>query len=197
MRGGVWLWVHGCPCAGHDCDEMMYAKDWAALSSGMYVSCGELRFGEAMRVRHCAVLLSAVIHVYFAQCARGHRGSGYGRDELCAGGCLGMQVSCSEVVCAICDVAPQDVAMPVQLEHESGGSREAAQLLHALDRELEHDAAPKSDALVLRLDLDFGLDWFPARLTGAVDELLGSKRLDDPSQDHGGVAGQRICRHFR
>ena len=78
------------------------------------------------------------------------------------------------------------------LEHESGGSREAAQLLHALYRELEHDAVPKFVAHVLRLDLDldFVLGWFLARLTGAVDALLGSQRHDDPSQDHGGVAGQ-------
>ncbi len=78
--------------------------------------------------------------------------------------------------------------MPVELEHESGGSREAAQLLHALDRELEHDAAPKLDALVLRLDLD--LDWFPAHLTGEVDELLCSQRHDESSLDRGAVAGQ-------
>ena len=78
--------------------------------------------------------------------------------------------------------------MLVQLKHESGESREAAQVLHALDRELQHEAAPKLVALVLRLDLDldFGLDWFPARLTGVVDALLGSQRHDDPSQDHGG-----------
>ncbi len=87
-----------------------------------------------------------------------------------------MYVRCGEVVCAICDVAPQDVAMRVELEHQSGGSREAAQVLHALDRELQHEAAPKRDVLVLRLDLDldFDLDWFIARLTGVVDELLGS-----------------------
>ena len=102
-----------------------------------------------------------------------------------------MHVRCGEVVCVIC-VAPQDVAMLAELEHESGGSREAAQLLHALYRELEHDAAPKLVALVLNLDidLDFVLDWFLARLTGAVDALLGSQRHDEPSQDHGGVAGQ-------
>jgi hypothetical protein len=78
------------------------------------------------------------------------------------------------------------------LVHESGGSREAAQHLHALDLELQHEAAPKIDALVLRLDpdLDFGIDWFLARLTGVVDELLGSQRHDGTSQDHGGVAGQ-------
>ena len=87
-----------------------------------------------------------------------------------------MHVRRGEVVCAICDVAPQDVALPVQLEHESGGSREAAQLFHVLGRELQHDAAPKLDARALRLDLDldFGLDWFLARLTGVADELLGS-----------------------
>ncbi len=103
-----------------------------------------------------------------------------------------MQARWGEVVCAICDVAPQEVAILAELEHESGGSREAAQLLHALYRELRHDAAPKFVALVLRLDLDldFCLDWFLARLTGAIDELLGSQRHDDPSQDHGGVAGQ-------
>ncbi len=66
--------------------------------------------------------------------------------------------------------------MLVELEHESGGSREAAKLLHALYRELEHDTVRKIDARVLRLDLDhgFGLDWFLARLTGVADELLGS-----------------------
>ncbi len=101
-----------------------------------------------------------------------------------------MHVLWGEVVCAICNVAPQDVAMPVQLEHESGGSREAAQLLHALDRQFEHDAVPKLDVLVLRIDLDFGLDWFPARLTGVVNELLGSQRHDKPSQDHGAVTGR-------
>ncbi len=103
-----------------------------------------------------------------------------------------MHVRWGEVVCAICDVAPQDVAMLAELEHESGGSREAAQVLHALDRELQHDAAPKVVALVLRLDLnlDFVFDWFLARLTGVVDELLGSQRHDEPSQSHGGVAGQ-------
>ncbi len=87
-----------------------------------------------------------------------------------------MHVRWGEVVFAICDVAPQDVVMLVELEHEGGGSREAAQLLHALDRELQHDAAPKIDVLVVRLDLDldFGLDWFPAHLTGVVDALLGS-----------------------
>jgi hypothetical protein len=81
--------------------------------------------------------------------------------------------------------------MLVELEHESGGSSEAAQLLHALDRELEHDAAHKLVALSLRLDLelDFGLDWsLPARLAWLMS-FLGSHRLDDPSQDHGGVAG--------
>ncbi len=80
-----------------------------------------------------------------------------------------------------------------------GGSREFAQHIHALGFELEHDAAPKNDALVLRLDLDldFCLDCFLARLTGEVDALLGSQGHDDPSQDHGGVAGQRIRRHFR
>ncbi len=85
-----------------------------------------------------------------------------------------MHVRWGEVVCAI-RVAPQDVAMPVQLEHESGGSREAAQHLHALDSELQHEAAPKFDSCVLRLDLDldFGLDWLLARLTGVVDALLG------------------------
>ncbi len=103
-----------------------------------------------------------------------------------------MHVRWGEVVCAICDIAPQDVAMLVELEHESGGSREAAQVLHALDRELQHDAVPKIDVIVLRLDLDLDLgpDWFLARLTGVVDALLGSQRHDDPSQDHGGVAGQ-------
>ena len=85
-----------------------------------------------------------------------------------------MHVRWGEVVCVICDVASQDVATPVQLEHESGGSREAAQLPHALDLELEHDAVPKLVALVLRLDLDFGLDWFLVHLTGVVDALLGS-----------------------
>ncbi len=110
-----------------------------------------------------------------------------------------MHVRCGEVVCVICDVAPQDVAMPVQLEHESGGSRDAAQVFHALDRELEHDAVPKFVALVLRLDLDldFVLDWFPARLTGAVDVLLGSQRHDNLSQEHVGVASQYIRCHFR
>ncbi len=109
-----------------------------------------------------------------------------------------MHVRCGEVVCDM-HVAPQDVAMLVGLEHESGGSREATQQLHAVDRELEHDAVPKFDALVLRLDLDldFCLDWFLARLTGAIDAPLGSQRHDNPSQDHGGVAGQRIRRHFR
>jgi hypothetical protein len=69
-----------------------------------------------------------------------------------------MHVHWCEVVCSICDVAPQDVAMPVQLEHESGGSREAARLLHALDCERQHEAAPKLDVLVvLRLDLDLDL----------------------------------------
>ncbi len=103
-----------------------------------------------------------------------------------------MHVRWGEVVCAICDVAPHDVAILAVLEHESGGSREAAQHLHALDHELEHDAVPKIVALVLRLDLDLdlGLDCFLARLTGAVDALLGSQRHDDPGQDHGGVAGQ-------
>ncbi len=103
-----------------------------------------------------------------------------------------MHVCCGEVVCAICDAAPQDVAMLTELKLESGGSREAEQVLHALDRELEHDAVPKIDALVLRLDLDldFGLNCFLARLTGVVDELLGSQRHDDPSQDHDAVAGQ-------
>ncbi len=92
----------------------------------------------------------------------------------------------------ICDVASQDVAMLVQLEHESGGSTKVAQLPHSLDCELVHDAAPKLDAFVLRLDLDldFGLDWFLARLTGVLDELLGSQRQDDLGQDHGAVAGQ-------
>ncbi len=96
------------------------------------------------------------------------------------------------MVCAIRDVAPQDVALLAKLEHESGGPREAAQLLHAPDRELEHDAAPKLVARMLRLDPDLGfeLDWFPAHLTGVVDELLGSQRHDDPGQDHGAVAGQ-------
>jgi hypothetical protein len=81
--------------------------------------------------------------------------------------------------------------MLAKLEHESGGSREAVQLLYALDHELEHDAAPKIDALVLRLNLylDFVLDWLLARLTGVVDELMGSQRHDDLSQGHGGVAG--------
>ncbi len=185
----VGLWVHGC--VGHGCDEMVYGMDWAALSSGMYVSCGELLFSEAMRVWRCAVLLSDAMRVRCAQCAHGPIGPGHhGRDELCAGGCLGMHVRWGEVVCAICDVAPQEVAMLAELEHESGGSREAAQLLHALDRELVHEAAPKLVALVLRLDLDFGLDWFLVHLTGVVDELLGSQRHDEPSQDHGGVAGQ-------
>ncbi len=89
-----------------------------------------------------------------------------------------MHVSCGEVVFAICDVDPQEVPMLAELEHESGGSREAAQVLHALDLELEHDAVPKFVALVLRLDLDldFGLDWFLARLPGVVVELLGSYR---------------------
>jgi hypothetical protein len=66
--------------------------------------------------------------------------------------------------------------MPVQLEHESGGCREAVQHLHTFDRELQHDAVPKlvARALNLDLDIDFGLDWFPARLTGVIDELLGS-----------------------
>ncbi len=50
---------------------------------------------------------------------------------------------------AICDFAPQDVAMLVELEHESCGSGEAAQVLHALDREREHDAFPSLDAHVL------------------------------------------------
>jgi hypothetical protein len=138
---------------------------------GVYVSCGELLFSEAMGVWHCVVLLSAVIHVWCAQCAHGHRGSGHGHDESCKGGCLGMHVRWDEVVCAICDVA-----MLVELEHVSGGSREAAQLLHALGFELEHDAVPKlvARALNLDLDLDFGLDWFLARLTGDVDALLGS-----------------------
>jgi hypothetical protein len=87
-----------------------------------------------------------------------------------------MHVRWGEVVFAICDVAPQDVVMLVELEHESCGSCEAGQLLHALDRELVRDAVPKIDALVLRLnlDLDFGLDWFLARLTGEVDALMGS-----------------------
>jgi hypothetical protein len=82
--------------------------------------------------------------------------------------------------------------MLAELEHEIDGSREAAQLFHALDCELEHDAAPKLDVLVLRLDfdLDFVLDWFTDRLTGVVDALLGSKRHDDPGQDHGAVADQ-------
>ncbi len=87
-----------------------------------------------------------------------------------------MHVRWGEVVCATCDVDPQNVAILAVLEHESGGCREAAQLLHALYRELELVVVPKSDALVLRLDLDldFGLDWFPACTTGVVDELLGS-----------------------
>jgi hypothetical protein len=85
----VWLWVHGCRSVGLGCDEMMYGMDWAGLSSGMYVSCGELIFSEAMRVWYCAVLLSEVIHVWCAQCARGHRGSGYGRDGLCRVGVWG------------------------------------------------------------------------------------------------------------
>ncbi len=159
----------------------------------MYVSCGELLFAEAMRVWHCAVLLSEVIHVWCAQCARGHPGPGPpGHEESWEGGCLGMHVRWGEVVCAICDDAPQEVAMLAELEHESGGSLKTAQNLHALDRELQHDAAPKVDALVLRLDLhlDFVLDWFLARLTGVVDALLGSQRHDEPSQDHGGVVGQ-------
>ncbi len=52
--------------------------------------------------------------------------------------------------------------------------------------------APKLVARALRLDLDldFGLDWFLARLTGVADALLGSQRHDDRSQDHGGVAVQ-------
>ncbi len=122
----------------------------------MYVSCGEPLFSEAMRVWYCAVLLSESMRVRCDQCARGHRGSGYGRDGSCEGRRPGMHVRWGEVVRAICD--PQDVAMPVQLEHVSGGSREAAQVFHALDRELEHDAAPKLVALVLRLDLE--LDFF-------------------------------------
>ncbi len=103
-----------------------------------------------------------------------------------------MHVCCAEVVWAICDVAPQDVAIPVELEHESGGSCEAAQLLHALYRELEHGAVPKFDACVVRLDLDldFVLDWLLARLTGEVDGLLGSQRHDGQSQDYGAAAGQ-------
>ncbi len=129
----------------------------------MYVSGGELLFAKAMRVLCCAVLLCEAMRVCCAQCVRGHRGSGHGHDGLREGGCMGMQVRCGEVVCAIGDIAPQDVAMPVQLEHESGGSREAAQVLHALDHELEHDAVPKIVALVLL-----------ARLTGVVDELLSS-----------------------
>ncbi len=102
-----------------------------------------------------------------------------------------MHVRWGEVVCATCDVAPRVVAMFIELEHESGGSREAAQHLHALDRELQHEAAPKLVALVLRLGLElgFGLDWFLARLTGVADALLGSQRHDNPSQDHG-AAGQ-------
>ncbi len=148
----------------------------------MYVGCGELLFSEAMHVWYCAVLLSEAMRVCCSQCAHDHPGSGHGHDELCAGGCLGIHVRWGEVVCAICDVAPQDVAILAVLGHESGGSREAAQLPHALDLELEHDAASKIDAIVLRLDLhlDFGLDWFLARLTGVVDELLGSQRHDDP-----------------
>ncbi len=136
--------------------------------------------------------------MWCAQCAHDHIGPGHGHDESCEGGCLGMHVRWGEVVCATC-VVQQDVAMLVELEHERGGSREAAQHLHALDRELEHDAISKIDVCVLRLDLDldFGLDWFPTRLTGAVDALMGSQRHDDPSQDHGSVAGQRIRRHFR
>jgi hypothetical protein len=96
------------------------------------------------------------------------------------------------------DAAGQDVATLVELEHQSGGSRDVAQHLHALDRELQCDAAPKIDVLVLRLDLeldldldiDFGLNWFLARLPGVVVELLGSQRHDDPSRDHGAAAGQ-------
>jgi hypothetical protein len=168
----------------------MYGDDWAALSYEMYVGCGELLFAEAMRMWYCAVLLSEVMCVRCAQCAHGHIGPGLGHGESCEGGCLGMHVCCGEVVCAICDVAPHDVPMLFGLEHESDGSREAAQLLHALYRELEHDAVPKFVAHVLRLDRDFGLDWFPTRLTGEVDALLGSQRHDDPSQDHDGVAGQ-------
>ncbi len=167
----------------------MYGDDWAGLSSGMYVGCGELRLVEAMRVWYCAVLLAEAMRVRCSQCAHGHNGPGHGPDESCEGRCLGMHVRCGEVVCAIC-VASQDVAMPVQLEHESGGSREAAQHLHALDRELQHGATPKLVARALRLDLDFGLDWFLAHLTGVVDALLGLQRHDDPSQDHGAVAGQ-------
>jgi hypothetical protein len=171
----VWLWVHGCRCVGRGWHEMLYGKDWAARSSGMYVSCGELRLAEAMRVWHRVVLLSEAIHVWCAQCVHGHIGPGHGHDESCEGGCLGMNVRWGEVVCATCEVA-QDVVMIAELEHESGGSREAAQLLHALDCELEHDAVPKIDVRVLRLDLDLdlGLDWFPAHLTGEVDALLGS-----------------------
>ncbi len=90
------------------------------------------------------VLLCEAMRVCCDQCARGHPGPGHhGHGEMCEGGCLGMHVCCGEVVCVICDVAPQDVAMPVELEHESGGSREAAQVLHALNRELVYDAAPK------------------------------------------------------
>ncbi len=134
-----------------------------------------------------------------AQCAHGHIGPGYGRDESRESGCLGMHVRWGEVVSAICDVAPQDVAMLVELEHESGGSREGAQVFQALDCELEHDAVPKVDVLVLRidLDLDLGLDWLPVRLTGVVDELLGSQRHDETGQDHGAAAGQCIRRYFR
>jgi hypothetical protein len=112
----------------------------------MYVSCGELLFAEAIRVWYCVVLLSEAMHVRCAQCARGNPGPGHGHDGLCEGGCLGVHVRWGEVVCAIC-VAPQDVAMLAKHEHESGGSREAAQLLHALDCELRHEAAPKLVAL--------------------------------------------------
>ncbi len=89
----------------------------------MYVSCDELLVAEAMRVWHCAVLLCEAMRVRCSQCARGNPGPGHGHDELCAGGCLGMHVRYGEVVCAICDVAPQDVVLPVELEHEGGGSR--------------------------------------------------------------------------
>ncbi len=59
----VWFWVHGCRCVGHGCNEMLYAKDWAALSSGMYVGCGELLFAEAIHVWYCAVLLCEAMRV--------------------------------------------------------------------------------------------------------------------------------------
>jgi hypothetical protein len=78
--------------------------------------------------------------------------------------------------------------MLVQLEHESGGSREAAQVLHALDRELQHEA--RCPCLAPRPRPRLWPCCVLARLTGVIDELLGSQRHDDPSQDHGGVAGQ-------